>query len=165
MSFLLQSQCAAILGHSGNASGTNFDPAWIKANVAYVNCPWVLTDGRNHFGHIGIHKMFASSLATILAEIWDAAGKSQEKIDALRYDIFSGSGCYRPMRTHNELSMHGYFAAIDWDAPDNPLHSLKHRFKPDDLLFVKFRANGWTCGIDWRGASVDAMHVQAPRVG
>ena len=159
-----QSQARSILGHSGNASGTAFDPKWIHENVVYVNCPWTLDMGAAHFGHIAIHKVCADSLGRVLSNVWDKLGKDDGAIRLHHYDRFSGSGCYRPMRGGSLLSMHGYYAAIDWDAPENGLHSQKHFFKPDELLLQSFRDEGWTCGIDWRGNSVDAMHVQFPRV-
>lgn len=163
--FPLQSECLHVLGNPSNAEGTGFCMPWFHANVVYVNCPWQLTDFKQHFGHIAIHKFFAASLAQVLAEIWEGAGKSQAKIDALKYNVFSGSACFRNMRTHNQLSMHAFVAAIDFDAPDNMLHSTRHLFKPDDLLPTKFKEAGWTRGMDWRGNSIDAMHFQGPRVG
>lgn len=163
--FPLQSECERVLGHSGNRAGDGFDMAWYREHIVQVDCPWMLTDFKSHFAHIAIHKMFAPSLVGVLGEVWEATGKSQAIIDAHHYNVFSGSGCYRQMRSHNALSMHAFVAAIDWDAPENALHSQKHFFKTDDLLLSKFRAAGWTCGVDWRDNSTDAMHVQAPRVG
>ena len=155
---------AGAYGEPGNSDRNNFNPEWLRENIAYVICPWVLTDGRNHFGHIGIHKNVAQSLSRVLHNVYDACGKSQAEIDKHRYNIFSGSLCYRPMRTSMHLSMHSYGVALDWDAPDNPLGSYTHRFAVDELLFVKFREEGWVCGIDWSRHSIDAMHVQAARV-
>ena len=163
--FPFQSECIQVLGNPSNSTETGFNMAWFHSNVVYVACPWQLTDYKHHFGHIAIHKFFASSLAEILGAIWEGAGKSQEKIDALKYNVFSGSACYRNMRTHHSLSMHAFASAIDFDAPDNMLGSARHLFKPDDLLPVKFKEAGWTRGMDWQNNSVDAMHFQGPRVG
>lgn len=165
MKFPYQSEMGALCGNPGNAARDNFNPAWLHANVVPVPVPWVMTDGRNHYGHVGFNKNFADSLERVFLSIWEAVGKSQAEIEKRRYHIFSGTAAFRNMRTHAQLSMHAFAAAIDFDAPDNALHAQRHLFQPDDVLFVKFRAEGWTCGIDWRGNSVDAMHIQAPRVG
>lgn len=136
---------------------------WLAANTVNVACPWRLTVGDVHVSKILIHKKCAESLTRVLGAIWEAVGCDQAKIDELRYDVFDGSYNLRAMRGNpNQMSMHSFACAIDWDAEDNPFRSRKHLFKSDSILVVKFKAEGWSWGGDW--TSPDAMHVQAARI-
>jgi hypothetical protein len=143
--------------------GTPWVPGWLHSNTVDVPCPWPL---RGCPQHILIHKKCADSLTRILGAIWDAVGRSYEKIQELRYDRFDGSYCYRPIRGGDgrHLSMHSFACAIDWDAADNQQHSMQHLFHDDSLLVVKFKEEGWIWGGDWSPGSIDAMHLQAARV-
>lgn len=164
-SWPLQSQCVAFYGDPRPRNRHEaYNVAWAKENLAHVPCPWSLTDFKHHFSAIQIHKKVAPSLARVLAQVWDEVGRSQSKIHALRYDVFSGSFVYRRKRGGRSLSMHAYGVAIDWDAPDNPMHSRKHLFTDDSPLIRAFKREGWEWGGDWAGDGVDAMHVQAARV-
>jgi hypothetical protein len=60
--------------------------------------------------------------------------------------------------------MHAYGAAIDWDAPDNPMGfgNLHHRLTDDDPLIAAFKAELWRWGGDYC-ARHDYMHVEACR--
>lgn len=153
----LQSQCLAFYGDPRA-------PSWLHANTVDVSCPWPLHMGAIAIPHILIHKKCAESLARVLNNIWDAAGRSLSTIRKLRYDVYDGSYNLRPIRGSTALSMHAFAAAIDWDAADNAQHSLKHLFQEDSLLVVKFKEEGWVWGGDWSPGSIDAMHVQAARV-
>jgi len=160
-----QSGCTRYYGNPSNISGDGFSLAWERANIVIVTCPWVLTDYKNTFKKIRIHSRCAESLSRVLHRVWDACGKSQETINAKGYHVFSGSVVYRKMRKYNRLSTHSYGCAIDWHAPGNMQGDTTPFFKKDELLLQEFRREGWVCGIDWRGADIDAMHVQAAIVG
>lgn len=162
----LQRDCNDFYGNPGDTPAQW--AAWEAANLTDVACPWQIffVDGKvsTPVKAIRIHKKCAASLTTVLKSIWDAVGHDQAKIAALRYDHYSGSYNQRPMRGMTTRSMHGFGAAIDWDAEDNAQHATKHLLQPDSLLVVKFKAEGWIWGGEWSGASIDAMHVQAARV-
>lgn len=158
----LQSQCDAYYGNPRGAG--SYNPAWAKAHLTRVHCPWPLHMGEIPIPSIVIHRRCAASLERVLARIWSEAGESDARIRALRYDVFSGSFAYRTKRGATSLSMHAYGAAIDWDAPDNEMHSARHLFTSDSPLIRAFKEEGWTWGGDWSGSGVDAMHVQAARV-
>lgn len=161
----LQSQCDAFYGDPRPRNAHEaYNVAWAKANLVHVTCPWSLTDFKHHFSAIQIHKKAAPSLARVLARVWDDVGRSEAKIHELRYDVFSGSFVYRRKRGAASLSMHAYGVAIDWDAPDNPMHARRHLFTDDSPLIRAFKREGWVWGGDWAGDGVDAMHVQAARV-
>jgi hypothetical protein len=154
----LQSDCLSFYGDPRAAS-------WLQANTIDVSCPWPLHMGDVGLSHILIHKKCAESLARVLNNIWEAAGKSLSTIARLRYDQYDGSYNLRNIRgSASTLSTHAFAAAIDWDAADNEQHSLRHLFQDDSLLVVKFKEEGWIWGGDWSPQSVDAMHVQAARV-
>jgi hypothetical protein len=158
----LQSQCDTFYGNP--RGGGTYGPAWARANLTHVHCPWALHMGAIAIPHIVIHKKCAASLERVLARVWDEVGRSEAKIRELRYDVFSGSFVYRNKRGARALSMHAYGAAIDWDAPDNQMHARRHLFTDESPLIRAFKREGWIWGGDWAGDGVDAMHVQAARV-
>jgi len=158
----LQSQCDAYYGNPRGAG--RYNPTWAKSNLTHVHCPWPLRMGEIPIPSIAIHRRCAASLERVLARIWSEVGQSNARIRELRYDVFSGSFAYRAKRGATSLSMHAYGAAIDWDAPDNEMHSARHLFTPDSPLIRAFKEEGWSWGGDWSGSGVDAMHVQAARV-
>ena len=162
----LQSQCDTFYGNPRmHNDPSKMSAAWHHANIVYVPCPWVLWTGRGHTARIAIHRKCADSLARVLQATWNGLGKSQSAIEKQSYHVFSGSVVFRTMRTNpRKLSMHSYGCAIDWDAPDNMLGDRTPEFAPDEPLLAEFRREGWICGRDWRGNSIDAMHVQAARV-
>jgi hypothetical protein len=161
----LQSQCDAFYGdpRPRNTRET-FNAAWARENIIRIACPWSLTDGVRRFSSIQIHRKAARSLERVLARVWDDVGRSEATIRELRYDVFSGSFVFRRKRGARSLSIHAYGAAIDWDAPDNPMRARRHLFTNDSPLIRAFKSEGWVWGGDWAGDSVDAMHVQAARV-
>lgn len=158
----LQKDCNTFYGNPGNSPSQW--AAWESSHLVNVKCPWVIREGKIAVSSIRIHKLCAVSLETVLNNVWDAVGRDQSAIETLHYHRYSGSYNQRPMRGGTSRSMHGFGAAIDWDAEENAQHSMKHLFQPNSLLIVKFKEQGWIWGGDWSPKSVDAMHVQAARV-
>lgn len=159
----LQKDCDAFYGNPRGINST-YDVKWADANLTHVTCPWPLHMGKITVPKITIHVKCADSLARVLGNIWDALAHDYPKIQTLKYDQYSGSFNYRPMRGGSALSMHSYGVAIDWDDQDNLQHAKKHLFQDDSLLVVKFKEEGWIWGGDWGGSSIDSMHVQAALV-
>jgi hypothetical protein len=161
-----QKDCNTFYGNPGDSPAQW--AAWEDANLVDVVCPWKIffVDGKvsQLVTGIRIHKLCATSLTTVLGNIWTAVGETQSAIETLHYHMYSGSYNQRPMRGGSARSMHGFGAAIDWDAEENEQHSMHHLFQENSLLVVKFKAEGWTWGGDWSPASIDAMHVQAASV-
>jgi hypothetical protein len=161
-SWPLQSQCFEFYGDPrGNDS---YNPAWLAANIVPVLCPWPLFYGKQPEPFISIHKKCAASLTRVLNNIYATANKSNDAIHSLKYDQFSGSIAYRPMRGSSAISMHEFGCAIDFDDADNQFHDQKHLFQDDSLIVRAFKAEGWQWGGDWSPGSVDGMHFQASRV-
>lgn len=158
-----QAQCDAFYGNP-RGQGDGVSQSWYAANVTHVRCPWALHMDAITLHDIEIHRKCVDSLTRVLGNIWDAAGRDQAKIEAMHYDRYSGSFNYRNKRGGSTLSMHSYGAAIDWDSEENQQHSQKHLFQSDSLLIVKFKEEGWICGLDWSAGSIDPMHVQAARL-
>ena len=161
----LQSEADTFYGNPRGANGS-YSPIWARVNLVHVSCPWALHMGPHQpIPFIMIHHKCADSLARIIDKAWNEIGKSQDEANARGYSVFSGSFNFRPIRGAQELSMHAYGAAIDWDAPDNPMGygNLRHKFTDDDPLILAFKAEGWRWGGDWCGRK-DPMHVQAARV-
>lgn len=142
--------------------GDPYSKGFESANIVNVQCPWMLKGSKHSI--VRIHKKCSASLARVLSNVWDAAGKSQPHIEELHYDIYDGSYVLRAMRGGHALSMHSFGCAMDWDAKDNQQHSTHHIFNHQSLLVVKFIEEGWIWGGDWSLNSIDAMHFQAARV-
>lgn len=162
----LQKDCNAFYGNPGDTPVQW--AAWEAANLVDVTCPWKLffIDGKliQPVEAIRIHKKCAPSLSVVLGTVWDAVGHDQSAIETLHYQHYSGSYNQRPMRGGTARSMHGFGAALDFDAEENEQHSLKHLFLETSLITVKFKAEGWIWGGDWSPGSIDAMHFQGARV-
>ncbi len=159
----LQKDCDAFYGNPRGAGG-DYSRKWAQAHLTHVMCPWHLKMGTLSVPYITINKACAESLERILAACWDTAKHDPAVIAAEHLDQFSGSFNYRPKRGMTSLSMHAYGAAIDWDAPHNAQHAVKHFFTENSLMVQKFKAEGWIWGGNWQGESIDAMHVQAARI-
>jgi len=143
----------------------NGTAAWVKENLVDVPCPWVLHMDKIVLHSIQIHKSCAESLTRILQYIWEQAGSTQEAIEKLHYDRYSGSYNYRSIRGGNgAMSMHSYGLAIDFDAEENEQHSPKHLFQADSLIVKAFKAESAIWGGDWSPSSIDAMHFQFCKV-
>ena len=145
--------------------GGGYSPAWASENLVHVHCPWQLHMGIHQpIPFVTIHKLCSESLGRILATTWAAIGKSQDEADARGYSVFSGSFNFRPIRGSSSISMHAFGAAIDWDAPENPMGygNLRHRFTDEDPLIKAFKDDGWRWGGDYCSRK-DYMHVEACR--
>ena len=138
--------------------------AWVHENLTDVKCPWVLHIDKIILHSIQINKKCAASLERILQYIWIKAGSTQEAIEALHYDRYSGSYNYRPIRGASALSMHAYGLAVDFDDQENQQHETRHLFQDSSLIVEAFKAEGWVWGGDWSSGSIDAMHFQAAEV-
>jgi hypothetical protein len=138
--------------------------AWSAQNLVDVPCPWTLHMDKIVLHSIQINKLAAESLKRVLNYIWEQAGKTQEAIEKLHYDRYSGSYNYRPIRGAQALSMHSYGLAIDFDDQENQQHAQHHLFQPDSLIVKAFETEGWTWGGRWGGSSIDSMHFQAAKV-
>ena len=154
-----QAQCPSYYGNPASSG-------WSHANLVDVPCPWTLHMDNVTLHNIQIHRKAADSLRRILQYIWVEAGETQEAIEKLHYDRYSGSFNFRPIRgsSGRVLSMHSYGAAIDFDDQENQQHSEKHLFQDNSLIVEAFKAEGWVWGGDWSRSSIDAMHFQAARV-
>jgi hypothetical protein len=141
--------------------GTN---AWSNENLTDVKCPWALHMDKVSLHSIQINKKAAASLERVLNYIWVKAGKTQEAIEKLHYDRYSGSYNYRPIRGAHALSMHSYGLAIDFDDQENQQHDTHHLFQDTSLIVQAFKGEGWAWGGDWSRGSIDAMHFQAAHV-
>ena len=135
--------------------------AWSNENLTDVKCPWTLHMDKISLQSIQINKKAAASLERVLNYIWVKAGSTQEAIEKLHYDRYSGSYNYRPIRGAHALSMHSYGLAIDFDDQENQQHAQHHLFQDDSLIVQAFKAEGWAWGGDWSRGSIDAMHFQA----
>lgn len=117
-----------------------------------------------------IHRKCAPSIARVLFAILGEYTKLHGKAaayDVMELDgvtIYDGSYCNRNMRGNpGTTSMHAYGCAIDFDAEHNP-RGKRGRFTSESIIVRAFKAEDWTWGGDWHGASCDPMHFQAAKV-
>ena len=152
----LQSQCDDFYGNPRGANA-HANPAWEAQYLTTVPVPFhMYYAGANPVTHIRINKNCAASLSRVLDRLWNAAGKSQAKIDSWGVSVFGGSYNYRLMRGSNRLSMHSYGCAIDLDPANHP---MVHGSKPfAQEVIDAFAAEGWV------NLPNDKMHFQAARV-
>lgn len=158
-----QSECAAYYGDPRGANG-KASSKWEAANLVYIAPPFKMQMGDIKITRLRVHKKVAESLVRILNKIWDAAGKSQSKIDEWGASQFGGAYNYRLMRGGAALSMHSYGCAIDLDPARNGFHDATPNFANIPQVVAAFESEGWTWGGRWRGLSCDGMHFQAARV-
>lgn len=72
-----------------------------------------------------------------------------------RFITFDGAYTWRPKRGSNNLSMHGYGAAIDFNAGTNQLGTPGNM---DEEVVRIAKGRGWTWGGEW--SRPDPMHFQ-----
>jgi D-alanyl-D-alanine carboxypeptidase len=151
-----QSQCSIFYGDPHSASFTN--------RLVVVHPPWALNANRSYGAtYILIHQRCAPSLKRVLQWTWEECNQSQQTVERLRYDRFSGSYNDRSIRGGRAISMHGYGVAIDWDDDDNQMNTAHPLFTRSSPLIKAFLAEGWEWGGDWTSPK-DYMHVQAAHV-
>lgn len=130
-------------------------------NLVSVTIPWMCVtswDGKA-YKRIQVHKKCADSLTRIFNAIWEAAGKSQDKINDWGMNKCGGGYAYRLIRGGNSLSMHSYGCAVDFDPARNALgDSNPHFARCPDVLHA-FQVEGWVWGGGWHRK--DGMHWQA----
>ena len=153
----LQSQCLKLFGNPS-------DRTWASKNLAYVAPPFAMKMGNIPISRVKINKIAAPALTKAFADIWEACGKSQTKVNSVHANNFSGDWVVRPIRGGSTPSMHSFALAIDLDAANNPLGALETFFMPGSLVVKCFEQNGFIWGGRWKGRR-DAMHFQWAVVG
>ncbi|HEY4360333.1 MAG TPA: M15 family metallopeptidase [Bryobacteraceae bacterium] len=152
----------------------NLDPWWESNFLKFVEPPFrMVTSWQEINPNTGkmenkllrrfrVHERVKPSIDRILAALWQEYGRDQEKIEADDLHLFGGGFEFRKQRNSSRLSLHAYGAAIDWDPDNNPQGS---KWNPEkgvpQILIDLFKAEGWTWGGDFKGASVDPMHMEA----
>ena len=167
-----QSECDAFYGNPRGA-GHKPSAAWEKANLVLLTPPFQMHMGKAAVPHMRVHRKCAGAFAQWLDGVWVNAGKDPAKISQWGMDVFSGSYCFRPMRGLGTLSMHAYGAALDIDAPRNPMGNRAPHFATLIHEVVKpFLDLGGTWGGDWNGNGqsaderrCDGMHFQFAHPG
>jgi hypothetical protein len=143
-------------GRNGSAS-----PTWERANLTIIPAPWKLVtswDGTLVRG-IRIHQLCANSLQTVLESIWKASGQDEKQIRAWGMHLYGGGYNYRLMRGSNQLSMHAWGCAVDFDPAKNGFGDSTPAFANHKPVLKAFADEGWTWGGRW--AKPDGMHWQA----
>lgn len=156
----VQSQ-SALNAFFGPARETG-NPNLVSANLPY---PMVIAwDPAKTVNKITCHKLVKDSMIRVLTNVHTHYGMA--KIKELRLDYFGGCFNYRKMRGGNQLSMHSWGIAIDFDPERNQLKWGRDRAvfaRPEYNRFWEFwEAEGWvSLG---RSRNFDWMHVQAAKL-
>ena len=156
-----QSLCDAFYGNPRGKNGS-YSQVWALANLTYIKPPFAMKIAWAPYTpitKIRIHKKCAASLERVLNDIWQRAGRDQNKINEWGVNLFGGSFNYRLMRGGSALSMHSWGCAIDLDPARNGLGDFTPYLTSDHPVSQAFKKEGWVHGADWRRP--DAMHFQA----
>jgi hypothetical protein len=165
----LQKDCKSFYGNpDANGDGVP-DRAWEDRNLVGVKAPWTMRlewDPDTVLKSIRVHKLCAPSLFRVLNVIWEKSGKSQDQIERMGMDMFSGAYTFRVKRGGHTLSMHSFGCAVDFNAKHNRMGKPWAPLAGGMPLMVveAFEAEGWVFGGRWSGGSCDPMHFQAARV-
>jgi peptidoglycan hydrolase-like protein with peptidoglycan-binding domain len=152
---------ASMIAFYGDPSVNNAQ--WQAANLVPVIPPWPMVGGDSDDGEtpvkdIYFHRKCAPNLLAAMNDIWTVCGKDHVKIQSYGLNIFSGAYNYRPIRGSSRLSEHAFAAAIDLDAPDNPMTSnLGVKYKMPQFAVDAFKARGAWWGGDYKQRK-DYMH-------
>lgn len=151
----------------GNPRGKNGQPSakWERQNLVIVKSPWRMVlawDVTARVSGVRIHRNCAESLARVLAAIWIASGKNQATIEKWGMHLLGGGYNFRLMRGSNQLSMHSWGCAVDFNPAENGLGDSTPAFAKIPQVLKAFADEGWTWGGNWDRA--DGMHWQAARI-
>jgi hypothetical protein len=117
-----QSDCAHLFGNPSH-------PGWGGVHIVPITPPFAMHMGAIPIHSIQINRIAAAALTHVLATYWDKVGHDLDRVKAEGADIFSGSWNVRNMRGINQVSMHAYGLAIDFNAPKNGLGSKPGKIK------------------------------------
>ena len=151
----------------GNPRGKLGQPSskWEKENLVIVKSPWKMVlawDKTTRASGVRVHKKCADSLARVLQAIWLASGKNQATIEKWGMHLLGGGYNFRLMRGSNQLSMHSWGCAVDFDPERNGLGDSTPHFANVPQVLKAFNDEGWTWGGKWTRA--DGMHWQAANI-
>jgi hypothetical protein len=151
----LQTEADAFYGNPRGANG-KASTLWKLRNITHIPPPFAMRFAGQAITGIAVHKRCADSLATVLHEIWLAAGKNQTVIDDWGVSDFGGSFNFRLMRGSSRLSMHAYGCAVDLAPARFPMGRSRPVFA--EPVCQAFASQGWV------NLPRDRMHFQAARL-
>ncbi len=128
-----------------------FKDNWI---VNYKLPDWLLPHfpkaGRNTVKSIEMNRDAVGPFEAVMRDLVNTG-----KISELK--TFDGCWVIRNKRGLNDLSVHSWGLAFDFNAIDNPLGG-RVTFSPGFISV--WRNHGWTCGADWKAPRCDGMHYE-----
>ena len=162
----------AMFGDPANSDGA-LNEAWESANIQKVAPPagWILyyqsDEGLVQVSGIRIHRLLATSLVAVLADIWAFAGANlgagastaqiQTWLHQRGLDQHGGGFNFRKITGGQGLSLHSFGIAIDWDPENNPRQKPLTKRLPD-WWYEIWEKHGWSDGRLF--TTPDPMHVQ-----
>lgn len=162
MAWPTQSQCDSFYGNPRNsADPTKPSPTWEAKNLVRVIPPFAVFYDSTPVTGLRMHTKVKDSLDRVFLDIWDAAGRSQAKIDAWGMSKYAGGYNFRPIRGSTRLSMHSYGCAVDFDPARNAQRDETPNFATVPEVVTAFEKEGWIWGGRWSAGSRDGMHFQA----
>jgi len=151
----------------GNPRGRNGQPSsrWERDSLVLCATPWktvLAWDKTTRVSGIRMHRKCVASLARVFAAIWVASGKNQSTIEKWGMHLLGGGYNFRLMRGSNQLSMHSWGCAVDFDPERNGLGDSTPNFANVPQVLKAFNDEGWTWGGKW--SRPDGMHWQAANI-
>lgn len=130
-------------------------PTWESKYIARVKLPGPVPYAYSDaiIREVTVHVALVDITRALYAAIWERGLR-----DAL--GPYGGGFVFRANRNNpDDLSLHSYGLAWDWNPTDFPNGSTKKR---DPRLVQEFLRLGWLCGQDFKGKK-DPMHWQFAR--
>lgn len=110
---------------------------------------------------IQVNRMCADAMMAAFAEIWDACGHDQQKIDRSGASDFGGCFSIRHIAGSNNWSNHSWACAIDLSPDSNGFRTTSDTTL-SDVVIRAFKGQGARWGGDYHGRK-DPMHFEFVR--
>jgi hypothetical protein len=150
--------------HTREFYNTYGDPG--EHNLVIVSVPYKLRlswDITTRIDRIRVHRLVSDEVPEVLEKVYGYYGK---EVFNLGIDTFGGSYNFRKTRRGNDLSMHAWGLALDFDPLNNRLQwgEPRARFSEDvyQYWWEQWEAVGWTSL--GRELNYDWMHIQKPSI-
>lgn len=159
----LESECIAFYGDPRGRDG-KVNPKWEAEHIIQIRAPYPMTYGGKPITLLRTHKRCSDALRAALVDAWARVGGDLKRATALGMTLYGGGYNYRLKRTNNELSMHAFGCAWDFDVAHNPLgRRTGNSFSLDHPLVQAFLNQNATWGGSFR-STADFQHMQFARV-
>ena len=157
------------------------DPHWYSENIVDWKVPanWdmrIAWDTNDKVKTFKVHKLIVPVLTKTMTDVWNYARirakdkygpnqtsafydqKTNAELALAGMNLFGGAYNFRQKRGSENLSVHSWGCAIDFDPANNAMGDATPKI-PEWVVEI-FTDNGWFWGGYWKGKRTDPMHFQ-----